>query len=172
MSKALKNKKLSKRQIKEMTQYTEHTEHTQILKLGKDVECKIRLQTTLAPGKGETTGVDVRKFMHNYPLQGGRQGILIAAEKWLSFVEKIIAFTVSVYGEEVFYSDEPQPVKKVEQLPETIAPNILQQVEKSIGTKLPINKKIEDTNFERLGTIGKQKKIIADDKKKWVADHL
>jgi hypothetical protein len=166
MSKELANKKFSERQKKEMTQYTEHAEHTQTLKLGENVECRIRLQTTLAPGKDAETCVDIRKFLNDYPFKGGRQGILISQEKWLSFVEKIIAFTVSVYGEEVFYTDEPQP--------ETVAPSvsILKQVEKSIGTKPPVNKKIEDTNFEKISVKGKQQKTILDDKKKWITEHL
>jgi hypothetical protein len=60
--------------------------------------------------------------------------------------------------------------------PEPVAPvSILQQIEKSIGTK-PTKKKnnpiIESENFEKLGTQGKQKKIISEDKRKWISEHL
>lgn len=107
----------SKKTAEDITQYKEYEEHTQILQLGEHVSCKIRLQKTIFPDRESETGIDIRKFLDNkYPFRNGKQGILIEKDKWLSFVEKIIAFTVSVYGEQVFYTDEPEP-QKVQQIP-------------------------------------------------------
>jgi hypothetical protein len=164
MSKELKNKKFSERQKQEMTQYKEYSEHTQIIKLGKDVECRIRLQETLAPGKDIEIGIDIRKFLHDYPFRGGRQGILISKEKWLEFVEKIIGFTISIWGEEVFYTDEPQP-EPIQQ-PQWMKKNVEQPPKKMA------NKPIEDTNFQRLATIGKNQKKKAPSQIDWIKNNL
>jgi hypothetical protein len=89
-------KRLSQKQLTEMTQYVEHEEFTQTLKLGDNIECRIRLQETVSPGKKNELGIDVRKFLNKYPMKGGRQGILISAEKWLPFFKKQILFTSNV----------------------------------------------------------------------------
>ena len=83
----LRSKRLSQNQLQEMTQYKEHSEYTQVIKMGANVECKIRLQETISP-EGKELGVDIRKFLNGYPMKGGRQGILISAEKFLPFLQK------------------------------------------------------------------------------------
>jgi hypothetical protein len=71
-------------------------EFTQTIKLGGNIEARIRLQETIAPGKKNELGIDLRKFLNNYPLKGGRQGILIAANKWIPFFMKEVLFTMSI----------------------------------------------------------------------------
>ncbi len=67
--------------------------------MGANVECKIRLQETISP-EGKELGVDIRKFLNGYPMKGGRQGILISAEKFLPFLQKEIFFAMEVAEEE------------------------------------------------------------------------
>ncbi len=100
---------LSKTKLAEMTQYNEFSEHTQVIKLGENISCKIRLMETIS-AEGCEVGMDIRKFLNGkYPFKGGKQGILIPKGKWLAFVQKIIDFSISIYGENVFYFEDPSP---------------------------------------------------------------
>lgn len=140
----------SERQAEDITQYLEDKKHTQVMELGDHVSCKIRLQTTIFPDRESEIGVDIRKFLNDkYPFRGGRQGILIEKDKWLEFMQKATDFTISVYGADVFYSDEPQatPSKQQQVAPSasaTVAPRTLQQVsqsEKPLKRKSPKEEK-------------------------------
>jgi hypothetical protein len=132
-----KDKKLSpfsKKTTENITQYKEFKEHTQVIELGDHVSCMIRLQKTIFPDKDSEIGVDIRKFLNGkYPFKGGKQGILIEKDKWLKFMQKAIDFTVSVFGKEVFYYDEPQPA------PQQLPSPQKEQVKKE--PKPPIRKK-------------------------------
>lgn len=144
--KAKNEKKLSpfsKKTLDGMKQYKEHTKHTQSIELGERVSCKIRLQETIFGDRPPEIGVDVRKWLDDkYPFRGGIQGILISKDRWLEFMQKATDFTISVFGKEVFYSDEPIVA------PVTIAPQktVLKEVVKSI--EKPLRKKsVEETNW-------------------------
>jgi hypothetical protein len=51
----------------------------------------------------------------------GIHSIWYEKDKWLEFIQKAINFTVSVYGEDAFYSDEPQPAPSPTQQVSSIA---------------------------------------------------
>ncbi len=165
----LRGKRLSQNQIQEMTQYKEHEEFTQTLKLGEHVDCRIRLQETISP-EGKELGVDVRKFLNGYPMRGGRQGILIPAEKWLPLLQKEILFTIDAAQEEdwiemvkwineqsfkkypkAYYQEQaPQPAPEKKSIHREVSKEELKHM--SVG-----GKSAEEVNWGELSKMAKKK---------------
>lgn len=141
-----KRNPLSKKQLNNMIEFKDIEEHTKVINIGEHISCKIRLQETIYPDKKPDINVDIRKFLNGkYPFKGGKQGIAIPKDKWLSFVQAVIDFTENVFGAQVFQQDDPEPqTPPAEPVKKTAHSEISQDDLKRIANA---RVKPEDTNW-------------------------
>jgi hypothetical protein len=124
------------------------------------------------PSGKKTYGFQLRKtYLNGTGIYHGQNRILIKAEKFSEVYDGITDMYLEIFSAEdcidMFIGISKKLMKKFPREfamsfmpPETIVNAPLQQ------------KKIEDTNFEKISIKGKQQKPVSDDKRKWISEHL
>lgn len=141
---------LSQSKLKELTEYKVDENYTREIPVSERISYKIRKTKVISP-EGNNEGVDLRRFVNTYP---SKQGCMIPLDKWLSFMQEAINFTVDIYGVEVFCRDEPEPQTP----PAKPAKNVQRGVSQDDLRRMSVaGKSVTEVNWGELSKMSKKK---------------